>query len=602
MGVFIAGAGAVALATIVPTTIDDFFGPGSQPGMLLEPLYPASDCQGCHSYYDEDVEPFRPWAASMMGQSARDPLFWAALAIAEQDVAFVGDMCIRCHTPSGWMHGNSTPTDGSMLQGADFEGVSCSACHRMVDPVYTPGVSPAIDEQILADHAANPDAGFNTNPHTGQFVMDPNDNRRGPFDLDGFFFHNWEQSPFHQSSSMCATCHDVSNPVYSPDGNGGYALNTLGAAHDTHDKLDQFPIERTYSEWTQSAFAQGPIDMGGRFGGNKLEVSTCQDCHMPDTTGRGCVFEDRPIRDDLPTHEFHGGNTWVLRAVRNLFPDHETYLSESSVNTSIAKAEQMLRNASDLSLSVDGGDLVARVTNMSGHKLPTGYPEGRRMWVNVRFFDEADQLVAERGAYDDVSATLTVADTKVYEAKIGISDDVAALTGKPAGEGFHFALNNTWIKDNRIPPMGFTNAGFASVQAAPVGSVYADGQHWDDTAYAIPAGAARAEVRVFYQTSSREYIEFLRDTNTTNNTGQVAYDQWVATGKSAPVEMDLAEIEVAIACPADYNADGTVNILDVVAFITVWNQNAAGADYNNDGTINILDVVSFITVWNIGCP
>ena len=55
-------------------------------------------------------------------------------------------------------------------------------------------------------------------------------------------------------------------------------------------------------------------------------------------------------------------------------------------------------------------------------------------------------------------------------------------------------------------------------------------------------------------------------------------------------------------CPADYNDDGTVNVLDVVAFITVWNGGGAGADYNDDGTVNVLDVVAFITVWNGGCP
>jgi len=35
----------------------------------------------------------------------------------------------------------------------------------------------------------------------------------------------------------------------------------------------------------------------------------------------------------------------------------------------------------------------------------------------------------------------------------------------------------------------------------------------------IPAGAVRAEARLRYQLTSKEYIEFLRDTNTTNTTG-----------------------------------------------------------------------------------
>ena len=55
-------------------------------------------------------------------------------------------------------------------------------------------------------------------------------------------------------------------------------------------------------------------------------------------------------------------------------------------------------------------------------------------------------------------------------------------------------------------------------------------------------------------------------------------------------------------CPADYDGNGMVNILDVVAFINNWNAQGPGADFNNDGSINILDVVAFITTWNLGCP
>jgi uncharacterized membrane protein len=54
-------------------------------------------------------------------------------------------------------------------------------------------------------------------------------------------------------------------------------------------------------------------------------------------------------------------------------------------------------------------------------------------------------------------------------------------------------------------------------------------------------------------------------------------------------------------CPADWNADGSVNIFDVVAFITDWNNTVDGTDFNGDGSINIIDVVAFITAWNVGC-
>ena len=45
--------------------------------------------------------------------------------------------------------------------------------------------------------------------------------------------------------------------------------------------------------------------------------------------------------------------------------------------------------AATLEASIAGGNLTVRVTNESGHKLPTGYPAGRRMWLHVRAFDGA---------------------------------------------------------------------------------------------------------------------------------------------------------------------------------------------------------------------
>ena len=59
---------------------------------------------------------------------------------------------------------------------------------------------------------------------------------------------------------------------------------------------------------------------------------------------------------------------------------------------------------------------------------------------------------------------------------------------------FHLVLNNVIMKDNRIPPAGFTNAEFEAIKAAPVGETFQDGQHWHDTLYHIPVGASEAVV------------------------------------------------------------------------------------------------------------
>ena len=63
----------------------------------------------------------------------------------------------------------------------------------------------------------------------------------------------------------------------------------------------------------------------------------------------------------------------------------------------------------------------------------------------------------------------------------------------------------------------------------------------------------------------------------------------------------IARFACGTSCPADFNTDGAINILDVVAFINNWNASGPGADFNEDGAINILDVVAFIGVWTDGC-
>jgi hypothetical protein len=540
--------GAPVLAQIA-TTPADFEQPGTQPGGLSTPIFSYHSCTFCHAGWDEEDEPFERWSGSMMANAMRDPVFQAAMTIANQDMEGVGELCLRCHTPGGWLEGHSTPADGSALDGTDYEGVNCHGCHRLVDPIADPA-NPPEDPAILAALASAP-----SDAHGGQYVVDPEDRRRGPFDLGpSFSYHDWRQSPYHRESLLCATCHEVSNPAFTrsggptPSASDTYVLGPLGAAHPTHAKTDQFPIERTYTEWSLSDFADGPIELGGRFGGNQTAVSTCQDCHMPATDGTACQpFLEGETRSDLPQHDLNGANSWVPRAIWSLdqslalYP--ETHVNGQSLavfEAVIARNRKMLRAASDLALTKVGNDLVVRITNQTGHKLPTGYAEGRRMWINVKFYGggDGDTLLAERGHYDPVSADLTTADTKVYELQLGLDAAMAALTGLPAGPSFHFALNNVVVKDNRIPPRGFENAAFEAGQAQPVGATYADGQYWDDTAFAIPAGTGYAVVSVYHQTTSKEYIEFLRDENVTDAKGDIVYDEWFAAGMSKPVLMD----------------------------------------------------------------
>jgi len=573
-------AAPLAAAPRIATDGADFLQPGTQPSpaLVFEPAAPV--CQGCHGQYRDssDVEPWDGWVASMMAQSARDPVMRAAAAIANADAGQSVETCIRCHAPIGWLAGRSTGADFAALEPADLDGVTCHVCHRMVDPIGR-AVNPAADAAILdalQTSGTRPDGRCHGNRDTastadadcgaaqpcdvaagqGRYVVDPQDRRRGPYDIASIP-HVMLFSPFHRASGACAACHDVSTPTYTRQPDDTYVLNDLGQPHPTQRPEDMFPEQRTYTEWRASEFAAtGVVFPDGRFGGartamlpNVVPVSSCQDCHMPAAAAQGCVVG--PTRADLGQHFFAGGNTWVLSAI--LAQDGTSSgLDDASVAAAHARTADMLGKAADLELTQAFDALSVRVVNQTGHKLPTGYPEGRRMWLAVRFF-AGTTLLAEDGAYDAATGTLDLAHTtKRYEARHVVDAAIGALAGLPAGTPFHLMLNNRVDFDSRIPPRGFTNAAFAALGAAPVGYAYADGQFWDDTAYAIPAGATRVEVTLFHQTTTREYAEFLRD-GTPDGTGPAVYAQWEAAGRSAPAVLAHVERELAPRCT---RADG----------------------------------------------
>ena len=111
---------------------------------------------------------------------------------------------------------------------------------------------------------------------------------------------------------------------------------------------------------------------------------------MPDALGTSCNPNfDPPVLPDVPRHSFAGANSWVLRAVRSRFDDADTGLTRQSVDDAVARTQAMLAAAAILEAVVDSGDLRVRITNMMGRKLPTGYGEGRRVWLDVRLFDAA---------------------------------------------------------------------------------------------------------------------------------------------------------------------------------------------------------------------
>lgn len=590
--------------------------PGTQPsnGVTLEA---PNRCLNCHTGYDPDVAPGFMWKGSMMGQSARDPIFWATMTVAAQDSVWAlgnpnaTDLCERCHFPQGWLEGRSDPTNASAMTNSDYDGIHCDFCHTAYDPFFADtyaGLRDSADWIDDWDEASNTGPGSGTlaqnsadetltedalqaaqldqfdgrplydgdqpaNPNydeagSGQFYISTGADKRASF-ADAGAKHKMLYSRFHKSRYFCATCHDVSNPVLANLGNSGLPdLNPGALITEQHPAYGYFHVERTFSEFMLSDFGRGDgaptnADFQAQ-GGTVTHAATCQDCHMPDATGQAANKGSAVLRPDgstehpnsgVPTHDLMGGNSWITWILGSLDPNGPIYdptnveiLSRDGLTLDLdaglsPKASgPELKHASDRALAqlamagtlknarYNGlsGELKFRIQNNTGHKLISGFPEGRRVFVNIQAFDENDALIYEVNPYDSVAGTLksmpaspTLAANEAYvDALVIESHPSSSLTEE--GHTFHFVLADGRSKDNRIPPAGFDISNAVARHSEPVNPVthlsdleyftaeeYAGG--YDDQVVNIVAGAARVELTLYYQGTSREFVEFLRD-------------------------------------------------------------------------------------------
>ena len=124
-------------------------------------------------------------------------------------------------------------------------------------------------------------------------------------------------------------------------------------------------------------------------------------------------------------------------------------------------AREMLESSASVSAQAQrtesGLDVSVTVTNLSGHKLPTGYAEGRQMWLNVRVNDSSGGLLFESGQYDSEEARLLDDEQlRRYEVLHGEWVDNTCMTTEEGVPVFHFALTNCIASDTRIPAAGLS--------------------------------------------------------------------------------------------------------------------------------------------------
>jgi hypothetical protein len=268
-------------------------------------------------------------------------------------------------------------------------------------------------------------------------------------------------------------------------------------------------------------------------------------------------------RERLGRHTFLGGNFFMLRMLNRyrdqlgvLAPSHEL---DAAARATLRQLEAETASVGIASARMVGGQLETDVTvrNLTGHKLPTGYPS-RRVWLHVTVRDASQRVVFESGA---VGADGRIAGNdndidggriEPHYEQIRSDGDVQiyeSVMGRPDGRVTTGLLQATqFLKDNRLLPRGFDKATADSDiavrgEAAGDPDFVAEG---DLVRYAVPIGGAagpfRVDVELRYQPIAFRWAANLREYDAAEPRRFVAYYESMASSSSAVLSRATAVV------------------------------------------------------------
>jgi hypothetical protein len=485
-------------------------------------------CGDCHSAStsssanrDEANQPiglYEWWSASAMGNSARDPLFRAALeneqARAPAAASVISNVCLGCHAPMAKAaltragqgpatFANTVAAEGPVGALAR-DGVSCTLCHQIEPTNFGQASSFSANFTLgTGKRLYGPYAAPFANPMVGRTGFTP------------------VQGTHVQESALCGTCHVLQTESVTPAG----ALT----GHLMGEQL-------TYLEWRRSAFS---TEGGG------VTPTSCQSCHMPDTQANGQPLSTRlahrPEGGDFPPvsprgpfsrHGFAGANTLLPKLLRAGRAQLAPEASDEALVDAEARTRALLRQSSGrvtLSSLSRTGAVVAfrvRVENLAGHKLPSGYPS-RRAFLQVRVLDASGAVVAQVGAVDPLGrilgsdgrplpAELRGGPTHPHRARVTSPDEplvYESVMQDGAGQpSFDLLGAEGFLKDNRLLPKGHSDTTTGPLNTSPIGVADADfGPGEDVVEVALPTSGvpSRVEARLVYQTFSPRHLDEL---------------------------------------------------------------------------------------------
>ena len=522
----------------------------------------AAKCgEACHksdsttntmTFNGENISPGTQWKHSVMAQAFNDP-YWQA-AVEDEVESFphltglIEDTCTTCHAPMGRTHAYQTNTDldadgyfrfdTAKAQNQSREGVSCTLCHQI--DAGNLGTSASFSGKFEIADSSDP----NYKRIYGQYGSPVGNN------MNMQTGHRPTEGQYISGSALCATCHTLYTPALDPDTGTPSGI----------DFLEQGP----YLEWKNSVYATG-----------QAQEAQCQDCHMPEPESNYStkISLQGPMsmqaRTPYGQHTLVGGNAHLLEILR----DYRTALgissstSVSGFDDQIVKTRSFLGGAASVAVSTpaDAGTSLnfdINIINSAGHKMPSSYPS-RRMWLYVTVKDNGGRVVFESGApdargYISTDQARLKADCMSKDKLDGFDSSVCyephrdvitdpsqvaiyeTVLGDVNDNITHTLLQGAqYLKDNRIPPSGFTNSKAATIESQTIPSGVSgdndfncvnatEGCGKDTVHYQVDitgrTGPYTVDVELLYQATQPGFVDGMHTDGDRVNRFKVMYD------------------------------------------------------------------------------
>ncbi|MBL7945975.1 MAG: T9SS type A sorting domain-containing protein [Flavobacteriales bacterium] len=486
----------------------------------------SGSCNGCHGLDDippvlanhtaagVDVNPVDSWRSTMMANSAKDP-FWRAkvsheVAVNPAHQAALEDKCTSCHAPMGRY-------DKFLTGGGHY-----SIAEMTPDPVAMDGVS------CLSCHMQSADSIGQL--FSGSLKFDLNDVVYGPINaknlfgapMESFVGYAPQYGAHITDAGLCAGCHTLITETADLEGNA------------TGDK---FVEQATYHEWLNSVFNPDIDPEGG---------VTCQGCHMPRVDEPMVISalydflaSEEYLRTPYGKHDLVGGNTFMLNLLKN--NRQELLLTANAVqfDSTIARTTRLLQNQTLLvqnevvDRTADTAFIAVKLTNLAGHKFPSGYP-ARRAFVELVVENASGDTLFRSGGWDETYEVMGHdADWEPHhdvirnEGQAQIYEMVMADVNGDKTTVLERAKES--LKDNRLAPLGFTTSHPSYDTTLVVGvpasdidfnrnDVGVEGSGTDKIHYHVAlngyTGALTVRSRVWYQSAPPRWMEEMFAFNT----------------------------------------------------------------------------------------